>query len=124
MSHLVEGKIKITNLNVLKKTCKDLGLEFKENCNVLRGYVNDSCDHAIEVPGAKYNIGVRKEKDGSYSLVYDNWAPGGLTQVLGEDLRKLTQKYSENLVRDSLKGWSITKQNLPDGTIVLRCIRA
>jgi hypothetical protein len=68
------------------------------------------CDHAIQVPGAKYEIGiVRKGK--SYILLWDSWVKGGLEKHIGKDAGKLKQIYAVEKIRLEArkKGMKISK---------------
>ena len=114
MSHISKIELVIKDLEALKAACKRMGFEFREGQKTYQWYgrwVGDSplpegiteeelgkCDHAIHVPGAKYEIGiVRKGK--SYILLYDSWIKGGLTKHVGKDACKLKQIYAVEKIR-------------------------
>lgn len=97
MSHLVDIRLNIgtdaDSIAAVKQACKEMGLIFKEGQKTYRWYgrsVGDyplpqgftaedlgKCDHAIEVPGAGYDIGLARRKDGKgYALLFDFWGQG------------------------------------------------
>jgi hypothetical protein len=43
-----------------------------------------SCDHAVRVPGADYEVGVVPTPDG-YKFVWDSWESGGLSHQSGHN---------------------------------------
>lgn len=53
------------------------------------------CDHALELQGCKYGIGLTKRKDGEgWSLVWDQWGQGHrISEYLGEDAGKFMADY-------------------------------
>jgi len=125
MSHVVKGKIGITDLNALKEACNALGLIFREGQKVAKSYSNiHDCDHVILVPGATYEIGLKRNQD-VYELSYDPWKSGGLEKVLGENLGKLTQEYSAQVVSKKMqnKGWYVIRQQSNKQQIILRCMK-
>lgn len=111
MSHVAVIKAEIKSLNSLKKACQRLGLRFKENQKTYRWYgrhvgdypipegftINDmgKCEHAIEVPGAEYDVGIVRDPNNknNYRLMWDFWRSGHLKDKLGNDAWKLTQAY-------------------------------
>ena len=109
MSHVANINLEVTSLDTLKKACKRLGLEFRENQRTYQWYghwVGDyplpqgfrkedlgHCDHAIRVPGASYEIGV-VEKNGKPTLLWDFWHQGGLEAVLGKGGSRLREAYA------------------------------
>jgi len=112
MSHITKLKtvIAANDLGILKRACGKLGLTFLEDTSRFRSYAsNMKCSHAIDVPGAKYQIGVCEENDGSYSLQLDDYAPGGLVGKLGNKGQKLLDRFSAEKVRSiaTRKGYSI-----------------
>ena len=51
------------------------------------------CYHAIQIPGASYEIGV-VQKDNEWKLLWDFYSSGGLQQKLGKEAGLLKQAYS------------------------------
>ena len=99
MSHISKIEIQISDLFALKKACKRLGIEFREG---QRRFVwfsgEETCDHAIRVPGAKFEVGLRFTGS-HYELLWDSWSGGGLKESLGEDAGRLKQAYATERVR-------------------------
>lgn len=111
MSHVVDIELEVKSIPDLKKACKKLGLTFKENKKTYEwwgrhegdyplpeGFTVDEmgkCDHAIQVPGAKWEIGVCK-KGKNYKLIYDFYGGEGskIEKVCGDRLGKLKQAYT------------------------------
>ena len=86
------------------------------------------CDHAIVFPGCQYEVGVIRNKDGSYKMIYDNYiGGGGLEKVCGKGLSKLTQNYGVKLGHQTLKKRGFKRKlketTLPDGTIRLEALK-
>lgn len=112
MSHMVEVKLRIKDLSALRAACNELGFEFIENQKTYKWFgrwVGDSpmpegmtkadlgkCDHAIKVPGSTYEVGLRKQADGSFTLAYDWWNSGGLKDKLGQNAGPLVQSYAKH----------------------------
>ena len=110
MSHISKIEIEINDLTSLKLACQRLGFEFKENQKsyvwygrlvqpekypMPEGLTQDDlgkCDHAIEVPGADYEIGVVKLQ-GKYLLLCDFW-DSKLKNRIGENGGLLKQAYA------------------------------
>ena len=114
MSHVSKIELEIKDLEALKAACKRLGFHFRNGQKTYQWYgrwVGDSplpegiteeglgkCDHAIHVPGAKYEIGIVK-KGKSYILLWDSWVKGGLSKYIGKDAGKLKQIYAVEKIR-------------------------
>jgi hypothetical protein len=131
--HVTSLKLEVKNLEALKLACQRLGLQFMEGQRRYEWYghyvgstplpqgfgVDDlgKCTHAIKAPGADYEIGVQRWGDGSYKLLYDSWAAGGLEQVLGRDLNRLRQGYgvSAAILEAQRQGYSSWEEQLEDG---------
>ena len=141
MSHIVCVDIIIHDLDLFKKTCKAIGLEFRENQKTFRWYnrwMNDyhgkdaaymhgidpktygNCEHACGVPNNKsaYEVGLMKNPKGAgYVLVWDSWNSGyGLMKVVGDNCDKLFQEYAKQVTLKELKakGYTLSKTNAYD----------
>ena len=133
MSHVSKIEVEITNLETLKKACKNLGLEFKDNQKTYAWYgkhigdyplpegftVDDvgKCDHAISVPNAEYELGVVKNKNkAGYSLLWDFWRGGSLEERLGRNAWKLVQEYTiqQGIYSAKLEGHTYKVEELKD----------
>ena len=135
MSHVDLIADQIRNLDTLWDTCKELGLSVKLNQKHYKWYgyhvgdypipdgltINDmgKCEHCIEVPGAKYDIGVIKDPYDKqhYKLIWDFWDKN-LPEILGKDAWKLRAKYKEKeaLRAAKVKRKTIRKEKLSDRT--------
>lgn len=115
MSHVAAVECAVTDLDVLRVAGERLGLEFAEGQRTHKWYgtwLNDwhspraasnkgvdpktfgTCDHALRIkgaqPGARYEIGVTAQDNGTYRLVYDNYGQGHeLERLAGVDLVNL-----------------------------------
>jgi hypothetical protein len=80
-----------------------------------------SCDHAIQVPDASYEIGLVANGKGGYQLIWDAYAQGGLTQVVGENGGKLKQAYGieKAKIEARRKGYAVYEKRLENGNIIL-----
>jgi hypothetical protein len=138
MSHVVSIKTQLTDLEAIKATCKELGLVFKQGQTGYRwygtsvgdyplpeGFTKDDlgkCEHAIEVPGAGYDIGLARAKVGQgWVILFDFWGPGEpiLKAVGGEKAGKFLQAYGVNKAELTAKklGYQTTRQHLKNGAI-------
>lgn len=116
MSHLVSIALEITDLDAVKATCKELGLEFKQNQKTYQWYgysVGDyplpdgftkedlgHCEHAIGIPGTTWEVGLAKPRNGKgYRLLFDFYGCQGqpiLNALGGQQAHKFTQLYGVN----------------------------
>lgn len=147
MSHVVDGMVEIKDLEVLEEVCKKLGLVFKKGQKYYRWYgrwMNDyheqdaachrfdpstfgTCEHAIEVPGAQYDIGIARDRQGKLRFVYDAWLGGcGIEEKLGKGAKLLVQSYAEEVCKKQLRrqGYQVSRQVTSDGKVVLRAVKA
>lgn len=96
MSHISKIEIKIQDIDTLKKACDRLGFSFRENQNCFLRYNGSSdCDHAIQVPGARYEIGLKGTE-----LLFDNYYQGGLNNNIPG---KIKQAYAVERVKQEAK---------------------
>ena len=132
MSHVARIEIDIKDLDALKAACVQLGLEFVPNQQSYAWYgqyVGDTplpdgftaadlgrCDHAIRVPGARYEVGV-VHRNGKYHLLWDFYRSGGLERVLGKGAGRLKQAYSVERVRREarLQGYRLRERRTERG---------
>jgi hypothetical protein len=125
-SHITEVKVVVKDLAALKSAARAVGLTFMEGQRTYRWYgrsvgdyptpkgmkVSDlgKCDHALVIAGnpRAYEIGVRKQANGSFTLVWDFWQGGyGLQALVGDDAKKLTEEYAIAAAKNACKklGW-------------------
>ena len=129
MSHVSQIEIEIKDITALQAACTRLGLIWKENQRSYKWYgrwvgdyplpenvtVEDlgKCLHAIEVPGASYEVGVTMV-NGKLTLLWDFYRAGGLEQVIGINAEFLFD-YSETEDED-------LKEKKIQFSFMLRCL--
>lgn len=138
MSHVASIAVEVKDLNALKAVCQRLGLEWREGQTTYAWYgqsvgdyptpagftVTDlgHCEHAIHVPGASYEVGVCRRRDGKpgYVLLWDFYASGGLEAQLGKNGQKLVQGYAVSVAtaKAKLQGYAV-KEETKDGKVHL-----
>lgn len=136
MSHLAKIELEINDLTALDKACKRMGFELMKGQKTYKWYgrwVGDSplpegvdksklgtCDHAIKVPGASYEVGVLKKDNGKYGLLWDYWGAGGLPEKIGKNGGLLKQAYTlEKAKMESIKKGYFVKEQKLNGKIQL-----
>jgi hypothetical protein len=146
MSHVVSIKTELFDLNAAKAACAELGLIFKEGQKTIRWFgewVNDyaaddaayklgistdqygKCDHAIEVPGSGYDIGlIHNPKTGGHKLYFDFYGSNGkkIQNAVGENGQKLLQYYGKHkvLIEAKKKGWLCSTTKAGNGNIEIQ----
>lgn len=138
--HVVQVDIEIKSLEALDEACHRLGLIFKRGQTTYKWfgqYLGDSplpqgltpedlgkCDHAISLPNndRAYEVGVRRNAEGTYSLLWDFWAGGyGLQEVVGHNCHRLQQAYAAAVARmeATANGYDVQETQDAQGTIHL-----
>lgn len=122
MSHITQVKTQITDLAVLQAAVEEKGWQWMEGQRTHQYYARSAgrCDHAIRIPGAKYEVGVVNQGDGTYSIAYDSYGPGGLRPHLGYDAAPLIQAYATHkTIREvaRLGHRIVAQQVLADGSV-------
>ena len=146
MSHVAAVKCQILNLEILKKSCENIGLEFVTGQKTFKWYqtwVNDynaanaayrngidpktygKCEHAIKVKNANketYEIGLVRdpERSDAWTMVYDFWQGGfGLEKVAGKNLAILQKEYTKMVSVDQLTnlGYMVEVEELENGEL-------
>lgn len=144
MSHVVDIKCEITDLDALEAACRRLGLELARGQKTHRWYgryVGDSslpegvaesdlgkCAHAVRLPGSDraYEVGLVPNASGKgWTLHYDNWSGGyGMSEKVGHTCGKLLQAYAAEKLRLTVaKTHRVTEQRLPNGSIRMTLMR-
>lgn len=143
MSHVSTIATEVNDLAALKEACSAQGWEFREGQTSYRWFgrfVGDTplpagarvedlgrCDHAIRVPGATYEVGIRARSAGGYDLLWDYFAPGGLVGKLGgQGAPVLKRAYAEAKAKRELarRGYRQTRRELcADGTVRLVMVK-
>lgn len=118
MSHISKIELRINSLEDLKGACKTLDFQFVENQKSFEWYGRwvgntplpdgikaedfGKCDHAIKIPGCKYEIGIVRNND-HYILLWDEWHKGGLSNKLGSNAGVLKQAYAVTKIKREAK---------------------
>jgi len=106
MSHVTSiemDEVESYDIQTLKQMCVDEGWEWREGQRTYKSfYGQNSCQHAIRVPGASYEIGVVEEA-GKTKLKWDSFSSGGLTKALGPKAERLRQAYAVAKVKVTAK---------------------
>lgn len=94
MSHMNVYRTAVFNLEAVAEACRRLGLTFAPHQTQARFYRDqeDSCDHAILIPNSRHEVGLRKQDDGSYALVMDEYDQT-LKTLMGEQGHRFMQHY-------------------------------
>jgi hypothetical protein len=128
LSHISKIEVEIQSLEDLKEACKELGFQFCGDQKTHRWYGTNresenntktdlgKCDHAIKVPGARYEIGIVK-KDNHYNLLWDSYYTGGLELKIGKNAGLLKQAYSiQRIKREArIKGYRVVQKKVTNG---------
>lgn len=122
MSHIATAKVVIKSLRDAKNAAKRLGGVLHENVKKYTWYEGkSSCDAMIEFPGARYSVGLIKQKDGTYSLNFDAWASGGLTPFIGHNGGKFSQAYAVEAAKRMarIRGYNVREVPRKDNQVEL-----
>lgn len=129
MSHITTIAMQIKDLKSLAKAATRLGLEFREGQRTQRYYANKTnpCDHAIAIPGnsTAYEIGVIADKDGTYTLAFDDFSGGkGMMEIVGKACCRLKQAYTVEVAKKKLKaqGYTVTEKTDANGNILVQAV--
>lgn len=143
MSHVVDVKTNILDIDCFIAAAESLGLE-KRDKQTFRWFgrhvgdfplpegfsVDDmgKCEFALGIKGnnTAYEVGVVRRRNGDgWTLLYDQWAGGkGMTKQIGGGCEKLLQAYAvEKVRRVAGRTHRVTRQNMPNGSIKLTLTR-
>jgi Protein of unknown function (DUF1257) len=143
MSHFSTIKTKITNAAALAEALDELfnarGVEARievfDKPQSMQGYYGDKGQQSAEVIvrnqsiGSKADLGYRKEKDGTYSLIWDEYEfqRGRVSHLDLADLpRKILQPYAKFVTLQAARqnGDEVeTVQSLPNGSVRITLTR-
>jgi len=119
MSHFVNVKTSVKDINALRKACEELGLELLEKATA-RGFARNILkgEYVIRLKGP-YDIAVNLDQEtGSYGLSTD-WYAGHVEKEVGAGYAKLLQLYAvhKTQIEARKKGLSCRRQLLGDGSV-------
>lgn len=153
MSHITDARLQVKDLDALDVAGDILGFNLLRNVTTHAWFgemVGDSaegiqvarerglqnlgkCDHVLRLKDHQqgdYEIGVVRESDGTFALLYDSWGPGQrLEAQAGKLLSKLRQEYAVAVTQARVvktmarQGFRMTRENIGDGRIRLRLQR-
>jgi len=117
MSHISRIELEVKDLGALQNACRRLGFQFMTGKKTFKWYGTEeaSCDHAIKLPEASYEIGVVKS-DGRYELQCDYYDPI-LKSKIGENGGYLKQAYAVEKTKAEarLKGHTVIERQTENG---------
>jgi len=138
MSHIATVKTKFRDLDCIEQAAHRLGGKLARGQKQHRWFgqwVGDTpmpagvseqdlghCDHAISFPGAKYEVGVVDQHDGTFSLRWDYYGSGGLMKHMGNaNGDRFTQAYNVVTATRAAtrKGYLPIERLKPNGDIEL-----
>ena len=121
MSHISQIEVEINSLADLRSACAMLGAELLSDRKTFCWYGGESeCDGAVVVPGALYEVGLRREGS-AYKLLWDSFSYGGLEEKLGVGACRLKQAYAVQRIKSETvrRGYRIIETK-KDGAIHLQ----
>jgi len=125
MSHFTKVATKINDLVALKKALDQLGWKYThaEEGVVVRGYRGQTMKAEIAIDMGKYDVGVVKQEDGTYSLEADWWGVETTSGLKEEEVAKeVNAKYAYQRVVAAVEeqGYTIDSNAVQaDGTVKL-----
>lgn len=99
MSHIRVQTSDITDLICLGQAGDQLNLQLNQYANQFRSYGGEmhKCSGKLSLhdKADAYEVGIEKNKDGTYNLLYDSYQGGkGLMKAIGKDAVKLRDEYN------------------------------
>ena len=127
MSHFTKCDLKITNLVALKRALDELGHKYTEARGEVgvevRGYKGQKLTGELSIDMGKYDVGVVKQADGTYSLEADWWGVETTRGLKEEEVvKELNAKYAYQRVVAAVEeqGYTIDQNAVQkDGTVKL-----
>ena len=120
MSHFIEIKTQIKDIEALRAACQELGLTLLQNADA-RGYYENKTkgDYVIQLKGP-YDIALNKQPDGSFGLTADLWQ-GHVEKEAGQNYGKLLQLYGVHkaMLEARKKGLSVLRRQQQNSSIKL-----
>ena len=108
MSHLSKIEIEVTDIRVLAAACQRLNLIFQEGKNKFIWFNGHAdCNHAILIPGAKYEVGVIN--NGKRYDIKCDFFDSGIAKSIGKNGGRLKQAYAaeKTIIEARRKGYSV-----------------
>ena len=122
MSHFTTIATQVRDIEALRQACDELGLQLIRDATA-RGYNQNTIpgEYVIRLKGP-YDIAVNNQPGGSFGMTAD-WWDGHVEKEVGPNYGRLLQLYAiHKASREARnKGYSVLRQNLPNGSIKL-CI--
>ena len=117
MSHISKIELEVKDLATLKQACTRLGLKMHEGKQTFKWYGQEEgrCDHAIQVPGASYEIGVVKAGD-AFELQCDYW-DSAIGKAIGQNGGLLKKAYAVERTKTEArrKGYTVIEKQTDSG---------
>jgi len=104
MSHIAKIELEVTDLESLSRACQEIGLNLVKDKTSFKWFNGDGkCKHAIEVPGASYEIGLVIEDEGKGYILQTDFFDKGIEKAIGKNGGLLKQKYAVQRTRSEAK---------------------
>lgn len=116
MSHIATIELEVSDLESLDRACNHMGLKLNRGQTSFKWFYGDeTCDHAIAIPGADYEIGIIS-KNGISELQTDFWDLR-LESAIGKNGGLLKQRYAvEQTKREAIrKGYRVIEKQTENG---------
>jgi hypothetical protein len=127
MSHWTTIKTQVRDVDALRAACRELKLELKGK-GLARGYAgnNQEFDLVIPMPDCPYDIGLKRETGGGYSLHTDWYVPynrqgKNVVDYVGAEFKRLVQLYGVHkaTIEARKKGLQVQRMSGANGAIRL-----
>lgn len=118
MSHTTTLKTSIKDVRAIRQAAKECGVELLENAKPRMFYQDQqkfNSEFVLRLKG-RYDVGLNKQKDGSYALAFDPWG-GDIQRELGNAAKgpnavvgKFLQAYAKHAAINAAtaKGYSVS----------------
>jgi hypothetical protein len=120
MSHFTTINTQIKDIQALRDTCAELGLELLQNAEA-RGYGTnrERAEYVIRLKGP-YDVALHRQSNGTYGLSTD-WWDGHVEREVGSHYGRLLQLYAvHKTAREARKrGLFVQRAQRSDGSIKL-----
>ncbi len=117
MSHISKIELEVKDLGTLKQACTRLGLTLFEGQKTFKWYGEEDgrCDHAIQIPGATYEIGVTKA--GNLFELQCDYFDSAIGKAIGQNGGLLKQAYAIERTKTEArrKGYSVIEKKTDAG---------